>query len=179
MFTETMVMEALGKMSTSFLLNSKTYVVTDKESLERFHSYTTEKQIYEGFLTGTKINTNTHTIRHERLYLKDSDGRLHDVELTKRPIGKGKGNEITLVWPMEKDPDEKAKPLLGIWVNVKEQHDMGNILAIKNHHTGKCCHNEPLMRAIVRNPWWVVIPVVAIILFVVIRVLDKRRCRGG
>ncbi len=162
-------MENVLGTSSPFLLKSKTYTVTGKESWDSTQTTATVREVYHGFGTSNQVSASVQSTHHDRLYLEDGKGNLHDVELTNWDIGIAKGHEITIVWPMNMEPDDKPKPLVGIWVTVKEKHNMGNVLAIKNHQTGQVRMNEQLMRAMARNPWMLVIPVAAILLFFILK----------
>lgn len=159
------------KLGASFLLTSKTYTATDKESCKSKHATTTLKPVYRGFGNACQIYTAVQDpTHHKKLFLKDGEGNLHDVELTNWNICIAEGQEITIVWPMEKHPDENTFPFIDFKITLKEAKDMGNILAIKNHHTGQMLINQHLMRAMARNPWWLMVPIVAILLFLIFRI---------
>jgi hypothetical protein len=160
--------DILGTMAP-FQLNSKTFTVTGFEWANSTQATPKVRAVYNGFGNLKQVITPVVNNPLNRLYLKDWDGNLHHVELTHWDIAVAKDHEITIVWPMGKQPDDKPKPLLRCWNRVNDKYSMGNVLAIKNHQTGQVRLNEALMRAMASYPWLVVIPVSGILIFYIIK----------
>lgn len=135
--------------------------------------------VYHGFGISTPISITTETFTHDRLFLLDSNQNLHDLELTNWNIGCEKDHTLRIVWEEGKDPDEKPKPLFGVWITVKEINKMGATLAIKNLNTRKVIYNEALLKTLSRNPFYIAIPVAALLVYLLVGWLTKSSGTGA
>ncbi|MBK7088358.1 MAG: hypothetical protein IPO46_09920 [Chitinophagaceae bacterium] len=132
-----------------------------------------EARLYSGFGEETKVKIQQHDNYHNRLYLLNKQtGNLHDVHLINWDMGFQKGHEITIVWPAGSSRKEDANQGCWVKVTVKEDQPMGEVLAIRNYNTGKTMLNEMLMRSTSRNPIYIVIPVMILILWLVNRLMN-------
>jgi hypothetical protein len=154
-----------NETSFPYLLTGKTFTVTYRSSRTNSLFHFTEKLVYEGLTKEKRVKMDDHTKQQDKLFLQDGEGHLHDVSLTNLPITVDKGHEITIIWPLGKKPEISPEPVHGIWSKFRAWHTLGTILAIKNHHTGKLYTNEPMMHAMARHPWWVMIPGLAVSIF--------------